>query len=374
MESIIGYIFIIFAILFFIILIKILIKKRRIQISRDENDFWIPTKIAKKAKESAFQEEEDYLPIDSQTLDPEYKKIFDYLQGKFSKKISQLLIWGLKDVFHTHRYIHKAFYRTARKLALPVIWCDDSELCQKYMKEHSLVIALGSYVKHLPFLENVFYCIHNPKKELPVIVTKDKFLSLKVFRGHSPDYKNFVSWDFETFFNNDDRTLVQSWGTDLFPWEFYKPVFPLESKQFNWVGSIWNPNKHILEELKIHLKKRGIEFCHFQRTTQEENIELIRKSRLAPAIGNTDQIKSGYIPCRFYKNISYGQFAFTNIPALQNTFSDCLVPGDTIAELVDNTLKLKEKEYLALIIKQQQAIKRQTYLHKLFHIVKAFCI
>jgi hypothetical protein len=37
------------------------------------------------------------------------------------------------------------------------------------------------------------------------------------------------------------------------------------------------------------------------------NVAAIRRSRIAPAIAGRWQVEHNYLPCRMFKNISYGQ-------------------------------------------------------------------
>ena len=56
--------------------------------------------------------------------------------------------------------------------------------------------------------------------------------------------------------------------------------------------------------------------------TIEENVKLIQESILAPAIQTDWQVENGYIPCRIFKNISYGKMGVTNNPTVNKLFND----------------------------------------------------
>lgn len=59
--------------------------------------------------------------------------------------------------------------------------------------------------------------------------------------------------------------------------------------------------------------------------SRDEHISLIQRSCLAPAITGTWQLGEGYVPCRIFKNISYGQLGVTNSAAVGDLFDDRLV-------------------------------------------------
>jgi len=70
------------------------------------------------------------------------------------------------------------------------------------------------------------------------------------------------------------------------------------------------------EDFKNELNKNGIEYKNFGGTFNEnsdrnksieENMKLIQESIIAPALQDSHQINHEYIPCRIFKNISYGK-------------------------------------------------------------------
>ncbi len=73
-----------------------------------------------------------------------------------------------------------------------------------------------------------------------------------------------------------------------------------------------------------------------------------------------------------FKNISYGQVGFTNVRGFKAIFGDALVEGDTIAQLVDNTLALSAQRYRELCAAQQGKLTNYTYYWNLVRIADAF--
>jgi len=311
--------------------------------------------------------------------DPLQKDLFANLEKFNSKRkhFGKIIIWGFKTVFHTHRFIHRHFHDTLIKLGdNNVIWVDDSSESASMINKGDLVIAMNMASEHLPYKKDVFYCLHNIENEM-----KNNHLLLNLQVHHNridiPKEKMEV-WEQVTFFSKEKKTLFQSWGTDLLPTEFYKPVFSGSSKEVFWIGSIWNNkydqgNLNEMDELKSAIEKNKLAFVHTEKVSVKKNIELVRKSRIAPAISGKFQVDVDYLPCRVYKNISYGQPAITNVARFQELFGASGIKGKTISELISNALSLSEKEYLKIAEQQQIYIaNNHTYLNKLVNIFSGF--
>ena len=127
------------------------------------------------------------------------------------------------------------------------------------------------------------------------------------------------------------------WGTDLLPHEIEanKPknrVFFGESNRvINYVGTIGGEYDTNTRPFGQACWESGILFRtvggygNTGPVTLEENVRLVRESYMAPAIVTPSQMKSGYIPCRIFKNISYGQMGVTNSPYVNAFFGNELI-------------------------------------------------
>ena len=73
-------------------------------------------------------------------------------------------------------------------------------------------------------------------------------------------------------------------------------------------------------------------------------MELIQESILAPALQTDWQIDNHYIPCRIFKNISYGKMGMTNNEAVYNLFNKKMLYSNDIPELVKQGLEFDKKE------------------------------
>ena len=108
----------------------------------------------------------------------------------------------------------------------------------------------------------------------------------------------------------------------------------------------------------------------------DRNISLIQKSYVNAALQPNIQIdgkKRGYIPCRIFKNLSYGRLCGTNSKYVNSLFYDNLPFSESTSELFYNiensekNIKLDTIEFLYNFIKD-----KHTYVNRAKNIIKAF--
>lgn len=298
----------------------------------------------------------------------------------------RIIIWGLKKRYHTHRHIHEAFYRNAKKLGYKTLWLEDEKKNGKYLHPGDLIITadvVGKMVNekkefedyNLPVLNGVFYCLHNVKEVFKKHLNPKYFINLQVYNEDLLKKDNVEKWNEATYFSIESNTLYQPWGTDLLPHEFKEPIFN-NNKFVFWIGSIWNDkfnrgNLQEIKKLKEVLHKNNLKFLRLRFIPNFLNIFLIRKSRIAPAISGSFQAEVNYLPCRMFKNISYGQLGITNVKKFKDILGDAHINGNSIEEIIENSLKLSKEEYLQKVKDQQELIKKYTYKNAIENIIKA---
>src|ERR1035437_3869402 len=239
------------------------------------------------------------------------------------KKINRIIIWGLKYKYHTQRHIYKAYYDNAKKLGYNVLWLEDEKRSQKYILPGDLIMSQGQVGKmspekfvfedfHMPVRDDVFYCLHNIKDVFKSKLKRENYINLDIHdTSKIAKVENIEKWGPVRYFDKKTRTLYQPWGTNLLAEEFKKPVFNDNSIVF-WIGNVWNDknnNGNLLEvaELKKVLKENKLNFIKIKVVPDFLHIILVRLSRIAPAIAGKWQVETNYLPCRMFKNISYGQ-------------------------------------------------------------------
>jgi hypothetical protein len=301
------------------------------------------------------------------------QKVIEY--QKYMKRFNKVVVWGLKSSNHSHSYIHSHFYHTLKKLGTEAVWVDDFAENKTLVRENDLVIVANVADRNLPLLPKVYYCFHNCDHEMRLKIEQRYKLTLQVYTNTME--KDSEPWGLVTFFNHNSKTLYQPWATELLPDEFQEPVGTERLNNVYWVGSIWNNEQNQGNEIEIATLKKGlakyqIDFTNVTGVSDAENMAYVRKSKIAPAIAGGWQVENDYLPCRMWKNISYGQLGISNVRKFAAIFGACSVPGVTIEELVDYALTLPERQYRNLIREQQEIVKNHTYLDRLLTIAKAF--
>ena len=297
------------------------------------------------------------------------------LKSSFTK-YNKVVIWGLLKLRHTHRYIHQTFHKTLAKVGLKVVWVEDVVRSRSLIEKNDLVISANMASTKLPVLKDVYYCLHNCDNEIHERIAPTHNVRLQVYKKVS--FQKMEKWDEVTFFDGESRTLYQPWGTDLLEDEFYEPVRSKNLRVSFWIGSVWNNeldqgNINEIAELRRVLKKQGIRFIVLRHIPDRGNVFLTRRSLIAPAIGGRWQVEHNYLPCRMFKNISYGQIGVSNIKKFVDLFGqENSIQGDSIGELIENSLSLSPARKVEMIRAQQEIVKKQTYIQKFHNILKAF--
>ena len=292
------------------------------------------------------------------------------------ERFNKVVIWGLRAQEHTHSHIHRHFYATLKKLDGRVVLVDDGGENADVIEANDLVISVDVASSHLPVREGVFYCLHNCPDDIHRRIAPSRNIRLRTYTGSAE--QTGEEWDRVTFFDAATRTLYQPWATDLLAGEFAEPIIEPVGHIVFWVGSIWNDrlnrgNVNEIKAMKDVLKSRGMKFVPLRGVSDSMNIRYIRSSRIAPAIAGRWQMQNNYLPCRMWKNISYGQLGVSNVAKFDDVFDGCTIKGRTIEELIDNTLGLPAKTYREMICRQQEVVKsNHTYVNRLLNIIRAF--
>ncbi len=290
---------------------------------------------------------------------------------------NRIIIWGLKTQIHSHRFIHQGFYENAKKLGLNAIWVDNKEKNNEILNPGDLVISVNVAGDKLKVRQGVYYCLHNFTENLQHFINQinpENFINLQVYTSYR--LPNTERIDSATYLNRSSRTLIQPWGTDLLQKEFRPPVKSTLNGISFWIGSVWNNalnqgNVNEYHDLKSALKTNKISLIK-ARVPNSLAIPLIRKSVIAPSIAGRWQVENNYLPCRMFKNISYGQMGITNVKGFEEIFGNAYIYSENISELVEKSLSIPKSERFMLISEQQKLISDHTYEQKLKNIFMAF--
>jgi hypothetical protein len=296
----------------------------------------------------------------------------------------KILIIGHKLHSHTHSYIFNGIYIALKYLNYEVNWIYDDIEINRIKKDnifYDIIITELYYQKNIPIIKNCKYLIQEPFIEL---YNNQDYIELEYMNYliKNININNIIIWrPYIIYFNNyfdyyiDKRgikVIITTWGTDLLPHEINKNIENINNIKTSKISNFVGTPHDLLEKYKAKLKKENIEYKNYGGTfdinsknniTIEENNILIQKSIISPSIQPLNQLKLNYIPCRIFKNISYGKMGITNNKIVNKLFDNKLIYSDNIDILVDKALLFEKRDDKYNIIKELMINVRDNYTY-----------
>ena len=288
-------------------------------------------------------------------------------------KITKIILWGHKLHSHTHSYIHNAYFIAFKHLGFNTFWFDDKDDVSKFDFSNSLFITEHQVDNRIPKRNDCLYFVHFVFPGKYDMLPLENIIELKVaFRDMARDKKkitNFIAIplnkkNYEFYFKDTKHYKYYTiWGTDLLPHEIQNNIDNLEeiSKKINtkvyyFCGSLQGHNMYMdyLNLKNIKFEKFGGTFQqnHQNNLSIKQNIEVIQKSVIAPAFQFGNQLKESYVPCRIFKNISYGRIGITNNIFVHKLFDNKLIYHEDVNKCIDMGLEFEERSDKLDIIKE----------------------
>ena len=313
-------------------------------------------------------------------------------------KFNQIIIWGHKLHSHTHSYIHNAFYIAFKYLKYKVLWLDDNtQDLQNIDFSNSLFITEHQVCKNIPIRMDCKYILHNvfvePAKisylnyagtwvdsRFKKLAEAGNVINMQVYKIEFVQNKSKME-DY-VYYDKSIYTLYFPWATDLLPHEIteiqdnFDKIKSSEPKTINFVGTK-------IKEWKTFRRiciGNGIKFNHlggytgFGKLSIKDNIDMVQKSYIAPAIQLEQQCREGYIPCRIFKNISYGKMGITNSETVYNLFKQKIIYNQSLKELLTESLDWRKNKYDKIIILELMDFvkEKHTYLNRIENLFNFF--
>jgi len=246
---------------------------------------------------------------------------------------ASVVIWGHKiQSGHTHSWIHYAFYKAFRHLGYNTLWLDNNDVIAHIDFSNSLFITEGQVDQNIPKRADCRYILHNcTRPPYQSLFEQDNCLLLQVFTYDvlERDVREIAPFIFTDL---KQRIMYMPWATDLLPHEIdqQKQQVSLRKKSdiIYWVGTLCHGTFGNWEEITPFMtaaQNAGIRFQQHKDQNAHNCMTRIQQSYMAPAIVGTWQKEKGYIPCRIFKNISYGQMGITNSKAVSDLFEGKIV-------------------------------------------------
>lgn len=304
-------------------------------------------------------------------------------------RIKNIIIWGHKLHSHTHSYIHNGFYLGFKKLGFNSYWFDDESDVSNFDFSNSLFISETQVDNKIPKRNDCLYIIHfldrNKYKEVPVQNLIDLKCAFRDMIRQKREEENIIfnpvnANNFEFFIKGKDNILVYYilWATDIFPEDIDENIKNLKEidKNINpniiyFIGSLTNS----WINLKNYCHRNGIRFVQHGATfdtnshnnkSVNDNMKLIQQSLISPAFQDQLQIDDNYIPCRIFKNISYGRMGITNSYFTNDFFDKKLIYDSDIGRCTQKAIEFEKREDKLEVIKSLMIYVKEnhTYLNR----------
>lgn len=279
---------------------------------------------------------------------------------------NKIVLWGHKLHTHTHSYIHYGFHKAFTYMGYNCLWLDKDDDISHIDFTNSLFITEGQVDTNIPLLQDCTYILHNcsdPKYQN----LKNKF-NLQVITKTGLDKYSFNKYKNEYGYYNDNMILI-CWATDLLPHEINHNIEKVKNdsihitNNLNFVGMPIYP----WDEVKLWCNNNGYNYSNYggfsNNVSCKKNMELIQESILAPAFQEKWQIENGYIPCRIFKNISYGKMGITNNSFVNELFNNRLIYGEDIHKTLDIALTNNDKDILISLMEEVRD--KHTYINRI---------
>jgi hypothetical protein len=285
----------------------------------------------------------------------------------------KVVIWGHKLHTHTHSYVHNGFYIAFQHLGYPTYWFDDKDDVADFDFSHALFITEGQVDKKIPLRADCSYMLHNCTDEKYRALEKKNVIVFQVFTNSIFSVPGLVKIDTCIYYDLLGRCIYMPWATDLLPHEIdaIKLALPhiQPRNEAYWVGTIGDGlfgNIHQLTPFMKACEENGIRFIAKQHLMLEEHIEAISSSWIAPAIVGAWQKEQGYIPCRIFKNISYGKMGVTNSEYVYELFENKIVYNpDTYQLFYDAQKKIKDLNIDEMYELMDLVKEKHTYINRI---------
>lgn len=289
----------------------------------------------------------------------------------------KIVLWGHKLHHNTFYYINYAYERTFKYLGYDVYWFDDNDDTSHFDFNNSLFFTEGQVDKKIPSRDDCFYVLHNCDYEkYKDLFSKNKAIHMQVYTDDVLKYNCVKISDF-IYADYIGKCIYFPWATDLLPpeIELNKPskVFNRESNTINWVGTIGGERFGNIDQInpfKKACQENNINFNQTMLVSMTDNINLIKASYMAPTITGKWQSEVGYIPCRIFKNISYGQMPLTNSSHIYELFHHKVIYNHNTYQLFYDAKNSLEKMLLEELHSLMDFVKdNHTYLNRIDTII-----
>ncbi len=300
------------------------------------------------------------------------------------EKFKKAVIWGYPLNTHTHSFIHYGFKKAFESLGYETKWFTDSDDVSGFDFENCIFITMGSQEQNIPLNKSSYYVLHNVDgKKYFDYGCKVLFLQTIAKDVIKEDNTKIFNRSTVLKYNHDVNCLYTPWATDLLPEEIdlNNAVNQINNKYCAWIGTYGGGDSEFQNGSEIvpffnECTKNGIKINAIDPWVTpisfEENLRIVRSSYLSPSLQGPWQIKNEYIPCRIFKNISYGHLGITNNPIVNEIFDNQLIFDRNPVQLFHKCIEAKNDPNTLEKIKflMEEVKNKHTYINRVNTIIE----
>jgi len=324
----------------------------------------------------------------------------------------RVVVWGYPLHTHTHSYVHACWAKAFAHLGHEVHWFHDGAFPDPAAFDYAnclfITEAGGGADANIPLVPSSTYIVHACVRPERYRAAGVRFIDLRYHVAYLYDAVYAYSLDAKvaagkatpvapgspTYYEPDAsaadlspahracagpggtyEALYMYWATDLLPHEFrYEDRFlaPAVPWRTTFVGSIGGANRAEIERFARECQALGVRVDHIDPwrapVSFEEGRRLTQESVIAPDIrGDGDPASPhktiGYVPCRLFKNISYGKLGATNAPRLARLFGEHVLFREDEAELARACME-RRGDHDYVLSQMRWVAARHTYLNR----------
>jgi hypothetical protein len=255
---------------------------------------------------------------------------------------NKIIIWGHKNNGHTHGHIHSSYFKAFKYMGYETYWFDENEDVGGFNFDNCIFLTEDQVQHNIPLNKTCKYILHHTKL--------DKYIE------HGLDYinlANYLKWCDDgidnaynignslvkigecCYWDEKTKTIHQPWATDLTPDEIdlnnamnYNP----QQNKIYFIGSS-HDNRNQINQFAGAAMAAGKEFIVGKTNTDRENFNAVRESFISVDIRGDWHIECGYLPCRIFKNISYGRITGTNSEHVKKILGDHVIYDSNLESL-----------------------------------------
>lgn len=315
----------------------------------------------------------------------------------------KFIVWGITVQSWTHYYIHEAVFKAASWMYGKdnVLWMDDLkeeadklrlglELAKSNL-DNVVFWTVGGQDRHIPLHPKSFYILHNEDPKHYSSIPNEQKITMQVYtrdvlgRKTVPiPYRKFHFWQKDDQEWGRQHGLVyMPWATDLLPHEVSEQMCHLSKKTSHnqrglFVGyTNWGDSEHEnMSVISSFRKELGLNQVTLDVEMKRNVPSEFLKYQLAPTLCGKWQKSKGYIPCRIFKTISYGQLGITNCKEAAEIIGEGLVIyDDDETKLAKKAVEMTASPQFAQsqIIKSMRIVRdHHTYLNRLLTLQEIF--